>query len=557
MRTYKSILISTATALLLASCGDNTPTDVEQEMDTANSQESYASNGLTEYKHIQLTTDMSALTDNEKLVLVELIEAAKVMDDLFWKQALGDKETFLSSIKHEDEKQFALINYGPWDRLNGNKPFIEGYGEKPKGANFYPQDITAEAVKDTNNKDADALYTIVMRGEDNRLTVEPYHVHYKTDLERAATHLRAAADISDDKQFAAYLNARAEALLSDNFDPSDIQWLGLESNKLDIIIGPIETYEDELVGAKAAYEAYVLVKDMEWSGRLKQYIAYLPELQKNIPVDAKYKSEQPGGNSQLNAYDVVFYAGHCNAGSKTIAVNLPNDEYLQKEYGTRRSQLKNAIRAKFDHIMVPIADMLIAEDQRAHVTFDAFFENTMFHEVAHGLGIKNLVNDKSKTVSSALDEFHNPLEEGKADILGLFMITYMHDNGILKDHDLMDNYVTFLAGIFRSVRFGASSAHGKANMVRFNYFKEKGAFTFNADKGTYSVNMDKMKEAMNSLSELILTLQGDGNKPGVEKLFAEKGIVGEELQANLDRVAAANIPKDIVFEQGAEVLGLK
>lgn len=555
MRTYKSILFSTATALLLSACGNNAQTNVNHEEDTTQNQESYAAKGVAEYKHIKLTTDMSTLSDNEKLVIAEMIKAAEVMDNLFWKQALGDKDAFLSSIEDKDEKEFAIINYGPWDRLSGNKPFIDGYGEKPKGANFYPQDATAEEIKAL--ADGDALYTIVRRGENNELMVEPYHVHYKADLEVAANHLRKAAEITEDEQLALYLNARADALLTDNFDPSDKQWLGLDGNRLDIIIGPIETYEDELIGAKAAYEAYVLVKDMDWSERLKKYIAYLPELQKNIPVDEKYKSEQPGGNSQLNAYDVVYYAGHCNAGSKTIAVNLPNDEYIQKEFGTRRSQLKNAIRAKFDHIMVPIADMLIAEDQREHVTFDAFFENTMFHEVAHGLGIKNLVDKPEETVSSALGETHNALEEGKADILGLYMITYMHDQGILTDHDLMDNYVTFLAGIFRSVRFGASSAHGKANMVRFNYFKEMGAFSFDAEKGTYSVNMEKMKEAMNSLSELILTLQGNGDKAGVEKLLTEKGVIGEELQANLDRVAAANIPKDIVFEQGAAVLGLE
>ena len=559
MRSYKTILFTAVAATILSSCGDSAQTKVKNATDdTTHIEQSYATKGLTEYKNIELSTDMTKLTDNEKQVLVELIAAAEIMDGLFWQQALGEKEPFLASIENEDERKFAVINYGPWDRLNGNQPFIDGYDEKPAGAAFYPQNVTAEEIKNSKAEGLQSLYTVVSKDNDkNTLVAEPYHIHYKAELQKAATHLKKAAAITDDQQFAAYLTLRAEALLTDNYNPSDIAWLGLSGNKLDIIIGPIETYEDELLGTKTAYEAYVLVKDMDWSERLEKYVAYLPELQKSLPVDAKYKKEQPGGNSQLNAYDVVYYAGHCNAGGKTIAVNLPNDEYLQKEYGTRRSQLKNAIRAKFDYIMVPIAELLIAEDQRKHVTFDAFFENTMFHEVAHGLGIKNLVNDANKTVSESLEEFHNPLEEGKADILGLYMITYMHDKGILENHDLKDNYVTFLAGIFRSIRFGASSAHGKANMVRFNYFKEKGAFTYDKEKGTYSVDMDKMREAMNSLSELILTLQGNGDKAGVEKLFAEKGIVEDELKADLERVGAANIPKDIVFKQGAEVLGLK
>jgi len=331
--------------------------------------------------------------------------------------------------------------------------------------------------------------------------------------------------------------------------------MDMKNNKLDLVIGPIEAYEDKLFGYKASHEAYVLVKDMDWSERLAKFAAFLPELQRGLPVDAKYKKEMPGSDADLNAYDVVYYAGESNAGGKTIAINLPNDEEVQLTRGTRRLQLKNALRAKFDKIMEPIAEELIAEDQQQHVTFDAFFANTMFHEVAHGLGIKNTINGKG-TVREALKEHASALEEGKADILGLYMITQLKEKGELEG-SLEDYYTTFLAGIFRSVRFGAADAHGKANMVRFNFFKDNGAFERDEETGKYRVNYQKMREAMNKLSETILTLQGNGDYEGVQKLVDEKGIISPQLQADLNRLSERNIPVDIVFEQGPAVLGLK
>jgi hypothetical protein len=293
---------------------------------------------------------------------------------------------------------------------------------------------------------------------------------------------------------------------------------------------------------------------MEWSKRLEKYAAYLPELQKGLPVPEAYKKEKPGSDTELNAYDVVFYAGDCNAGSKTIAINLPNDEEVQLAKGTRRLQLKNAMRAKFDKILVPIADELINPTQRKHITFDAFFANTMFHEVAHGLGIKNTI-DGSGTVRKALKEHASALEEGKADMLGLYMINQLAKKGEL-DGEINDYIVTFMAGIFRSVRFGASSAHGKANMIRFNFFDEMNAFSRDEDTGTYTVNFDNFNKAMDALSKEILTLQGDGNYEGVSDLVSSKGKINAVLQSDLDRLGAKGIPVDIIFEQGVEVLGL-
>jgi len=509
---------------------------------------------VNQYATFRLTTDLSKLSGNEKKMIPILIEAAKIMDELFWFEAYGSREELLGSIGDSATRRFAEMNYGVWDRLDGNKPFVAGVGEKPKGANFYPGDMTKEEFEAFVQPGKTSLYTLLRRNNQGRLITVPYHEQFSKQVGEASALLKQAAGFAEEHGFRNYLNLRADALLTDDYKPSDLAWLEMKDNTLDIVIGPIENYEDALYGYKAAHEAYVLVKDKQWSDRLSKYAGFLKELQRDLPVDERYKKEEPGSNADLNAYDVIYYAGDCNAGSKTIAINLPNDESVQLEKGTRRLQLKNAMRAKFDKILAPIADMLIAKDQRRHIQFDAFFGNTMFHEIAHGLGIKNTINGRG-TVREALQEHAAALEEGKADILGLHMITQLHPKGEI-DGELEDYYVTFLAGIFRSIRFGASSAHGKANMIRFNYFREHDAFSRDPSSGTYRVRFDKMREAIESLSRLILTLQGDGAYERVREFVAEKGLIRPSLQADLDRLSRASIPVDIVFEQGVDVLGL-
>jgi hypothetical protein len=514
---------------------------------------------LAKYTSVRLTTDLP-LTANERRMIPLLIDAAREMDEVFWLQAYGDRDALLNSISDARTRRFAEINYGPWDRLAGNEPFLPNVGAKPAGARFYPADMAkeefeAEVAKGGARADAlKSLYTMVRRGGDGQLEAVPYHRLYAAHFRRAAAKLREAARLADDPGLKRYLELRADALLTDNYQHSDLAWLDMKTNTIDVVIGPIESYEDELIGAKTAAEAYVLVKDQEWSKRLSRYAALLPQLQRDLPVPAEYKRETPGTDSDLNAYDVIYYAGHSNAGSKTIAINLPNDEQVQLQKGTRRLQLKNAMRAKFDKILVPIAGMLIAPDQRRNVTFDAFFGNTMFHEVAHGLGIKNTINGRG-TVREALKDQASALEEGKADVLGLFMENRLHQMGELQG-TMLDNYVTFLASIFRSVRFGASSAHGRANVARFNYFKERGAFSRQADTGTYRVDPLKMEQATNALSELILRLQGDGDYAGVQAYMQRYGSIDAKLQADLDRLGSAGIPVDVVFEQGKGVLGV-
>jgi hypothetical protein len=514
---------------------------------------------LAQYTSVRLTTDLSKLTGRERQMLPLLIDAAAAMDAIFWRQAYGNRDSLLRSIPDPAVQRYVDINYGPWDRLANNAPFVEGVGAKPKGAGFYPRDMTKEefaAAAQRSRVTGKALrsqYTVVRRDSTRGLVAVPYHTAYADQLGPAVAKLREASQLAEDPGLRHYLELRARALETDDYRPSDLAWLDMKNNTVDVVIGPIENYEDELFGYKTSHEAFVLVKDKDWSARLARYAAMLPSLQRELPVPPAYKREKPGTDSDLNAYDAVYYAGDANAGSKTIAINLPNDEDVQLKKGTRRLQLKNSMQAKFDKILVPIADELIAEDQRRHVNFDAFFSNVMFHEIAHGLGIKNTINGKG-TVREALKEQHGALEEGKADILGLFMITQLHQRGELKGQNLDDNYVTFLASIFRSIRFGASNAHGRANASQFSFFEERGAFSQDSASGRYRVDFPKMRAAVDEMAGQILQFQGNGDYAGVTRFMAERGKLSTRLQEDLARLGSKGIPVDILFDQGPGVL---
>lgn len=517
--------------------------------------DSAAEKGLAKYIEVRLDPDLSGLTANQRAMLPPLIDAARAMDEMFWAQAYGDREALLESLAGPAERRFAELNFGPWDRLSANVAFVEDAGAKPLGANFYPPDVRREELEAGGDAALRSPYTVVRRDGAGQLVARPYHEVFADPVGRAVGKLREAAMLADDPGLRNYLELRAEALASDDYRASDIAWMDMIDNTIEVIIGPIEVYEDQLLGAKASYEALILIKDREWSARLARYASLLPALQRTLPVADAYKAEEPGTDAELNAYDLVYAGGEANSGAKSIAVNLPNDEVVQLQKGTRRIQIKNGMRAKFDAILGPIAAELIAPDQRRHVTFDAFFANTMFHEVAHGLGIKNTL-DGAGTVRQALAEHASWVEEGKADILGLHMLTELSGSGDLGDADLMDNYVTFFASIFRSIRFGATSAHGRANLARFNYLRDQQAFSFDADAGTYSVDFDRLREAMAGLSEKLLRLQGDGDYQATQEFWAQNGMIGAGLQAALDRLGARSIPVDIIYRQGPEVLGL-
>ena len=509
---------------------------------------------VNDYAVVKLTTDLSKLTEKEKQMIPILIEIAQIMDDIFWEQTLGDKNAFLDTISDPYTRKFAEINYGPWDRLGENKPFMAGVGEKPKGANFYPVDMTKEEFEKWNDPNKASQYTLIRRNEDKSLKSIWYHEAYAEKIKKASDLLLKAAGLAEDAGLKKYFTLRAQALLTDNYFESDMAWMDMKTNTIDFVVGPIENYEDELFGYKAAHEGAILVKDKEWSSRLEKYAAMLPALQKELPCDPIYKKEVPGTSSDLNAYDILYYAGHTNSGGKTIAINLPNDEKVQLAKGSRRLQLKNAMQAKFDKILVPISKVLIDPAQQANIKFDAFFGNVMFHEVAHGLGIKNTITGKGN-LRQALKEQYSGWEEAKADVVGLWMVTWLIEKGELKGITVEDAYVTYMAGLIRSVRFGAAEAHGKANMMCFNFFEDKNAFSRNED-GTFKVDIEKTRQAVNEWSAFILSVEGEGDYDKAVTYMKENGKIRPELQTGLDKLKEANIPKDVVFEQGAEALGL-
>lgn len=507
------------------------------------------------FAKVSLTADLSKLTANEKQMLAYLCDAAEIMDEIFWLQAYGpDKDAFLDAIEDDTDRAFAEINYGPWSRLENNEPFIKGVGPKPAGSGFYPKDMTKEEFEALADSNKTSGYTVLRRDENGKLVVKFYHEEYAAQIEKAATLIEKAAALCDHEGFKNYLTLRAKALRTDDYFESDMAWMNVKGYKFDFVVGPTENYEDALYGYKTAHESFLLIKDEDWSAKLAKFAVLLPDLQKSLPVEDKYKSETPGLESDMNVYDAVLYRGDCNSGSKTIAINLPNDERVHIQKGTRKLQLKNAMKAKFDRIMLPISGVVMDGEQKAQVKFNSFFENVTFHEVAHGMGIKNTINGKG-TVRQALKETYATIEEAKADIMGLYLVDRLHEMGELNEDEVSKNYITFFAGIFRSVRFGAASAHGKANMLCFNYMAEQGVFE-RTPEGIYSVDVEKMKTATASLLAEILKVQGDGDYDRAKNWIAEKSVVNTELQSDLNRIADANIPKDIYYEQGKSVLGL-
>ncbi|MBR6441953.1 MAG: Zn-dependent hydrolase [Bacteroidales bacterium] len=542
----KKLLIPVMTIALLATvgCKDNKKgekMDLQQKVD--------------EYAEFTLTTDLSVLSEKEKQLLPLFVQIADIMDDLYWDQYFGNaNRASLDTLSDPAMKEFALIQYGAWDRLGEEKPFIPGYGERPAGANFYPTDMTAEEFEALADPEKKSQYTVIRRDETGALKVIPYHVAYAEQLAKVDSLMGLAIELAEDPGMKNYLTERRKALMTDDYYASDLAWMDMKESKIDFVVGPIENYDDALYGCKTSYESFILVKDQKWSNDLAKFVGMLPRLQQELPCDPKYKPEMAGAASDLNVYDVIYYAGDCNAGSKTIAINLPNDERIHKEKGARRLQLKNAMQAKFETILQPIANLLICEDQLDNVNFNAFFSNVCFHEVAHGLGIKETVTD-GKNLREALGNQYSAWEEAKADICGLFLTVKLIEMGEITNCTAEDAYVTFIAGILRSVRFGATEAHGIANMMCFNYLQDNGAFTRNAD-GKYVVDVQKAEAAMKSWAALILRVEGEGDIAYAKKYSSENGKIRPDLQKDLNLISTNNIPRDIRYNQGLKALGL-
>lgn len=515
-------------------------------------QESPLKAKVEEYARVELKSDLvNNLNDKEKELVRIFFQVGEITDNLFWKQTFGDKSQ-LDTITDSYAKEFAMIQYGAWDRLDNNKPFLAGYGEKPAVCNYYPHDITAEefdAFKDANKN---SWYTVIRRNEDGSLKSVWYHEAYAEEIGRICTLLEKAVTLAEDPGLKNYLEKRIEAFKTDDYLESDLAWMDMKDSKIDFVTGPIESYDDKFQKTKASYESFILLKDEARSKDLAKFVSMLPALQKELPCAPEYKTFVPGTSSDLNVYDAVYYAGDCNAGSKTIAINLPNDERVHALKGTRRLQLRNSMKAKFDKILLPIGQLIVTPEQQKYLNFDAFFWNVTFHEVAHGLGVKQTINT-NESVDAVMGTEKTSWEEAKADILGLFMVTKLIEMGEITNITAEDAITTYIAGILRSVRFGAASSHGKANMMCFNYMEKAGAFSRDA-KGQYVIDFEKAKEAMNGWAALILQTQGDGNIEFATKYRAENGGITPALQADLNKINEAGIPRDITFIQGVDVL---
>lgn len=515
-------------------------------------QESPMKAKVEEYAHVELKSDLvNGLNEKEKELVKIFFQVGEITDNLFWKQTFGDKSV-LDTITDSYAKEFAMIQYGAWDRLDNNKPFLPGYGEKLDVCNYYPHDITSEEFDALEDENKNSWYTVIRRNDDGSLKSVWYHDEYADEIGRICSLLEKAVTLAEDPGLKNYLEKRIEAFTTDDYLESDLAWMDMKDSKVDFVTGPIESYDDMFRETKASYESFILLKDEARSKDLAKFVSMLPALQKELPCEPEYKTFVPGTSSDLNVYDAVFYAGDCNAGSKTIAINLPNDERVHAMKGTRRLQLRNSMKAKFDKILMPIGELVVTPEQQKYLNFDAFFWNVTFHEVAHGLGVKQTINT-NESVDAVMGTEKTSWEEAKADILGLFMVTKLVEMGEITNITAEDAITTYIAGILRSVRFGAASSHGKANMMCFNYMEKAGAFTRNA-QGQYVIDFQKAKDAMNGWASLILKTQGDGNVEFATKYREENGGITPALQADLDRINSAGIPRDITFIQGEKIL---
>jgi len=504
---------------------------------------------LANYAKVKLSADLSSLSEGHAKLFSHLLKAADAIDELYWLQAYGDKNELLNKMGEDpDIKAYALINYGPWDRLDGNAPFTDDYPPRPLGVGFFPSDMNQNDFFAIPGNEKFEPLTIVKKDTKGNFKVLPYHLAYKAQIDKAVEHIRKAAESCDCADFKEYLLQRAEDLLTDNFEKSDQLWMNLKDNKIDFIAGPIENREDHLIWTKYSYGAFILLRNSEWTNNVKKFSLLLPYLQKNLPVEDKYKAETPEATSDIVIYDVLYNSGFCNAGSKLIGLNLPvgTERVLSN---SRKVHFKNVMEAKFEKILQPITNLVIDEKQRKHVKFTSFFQNTIFYEISNSLGISQTINNKG-SVKDALKEHDIIIRELKNDALRMFFITKLHEMHELKDVDLMDNYVTYMADVFRSIRFGVTDAQGVANMIRFNYFREKEAFKYDSKTGTYRINDYKMKKAIESLSKIVLEIQGNGDYEMASDIIRDKGYIHNELLNDLYRIQRAKIPKDVVYDQG-------
>lgn len=504
-----------------------------------------------------LTANTSKLSINDRKALTKIVAAAKLMDPLFLRQVWSGNEALHQKLLQDktalggQRLHYFLINDGPWSRLDNNEPFIEGVPkEKPVNANYYPDDMSKEefnswlqTLSEAEKQKATGFFYLIRRDSDRKLLVVPYSQAYREFLEPAATLLREAAQLTSNKTLKDFLNKRAAAFTSNDYYESDVAWMDLDA-PIDITIGPYETYEDALLSYKAAFEAYVTLRDEAETAKLAKFSQYLQELENNLPMDPLYRNPKLGAASPIRVVNEVFGSGDGNSGVKTAAFNLPNDERVVKEKGSKRVMLKNMQGAKFNKTLVPISRVVLDSAQRAALSFESFFTHILAHELMHGLGPHNItVASEQTTVRKQLKELSSAIEEAKADITGLWALQYLIDKGVVEKSLEKSLYNTYLASNFRSVRFGITEAHGKGVAVQFNYLTDEGAIKYNEPTGTFSVDSTKIKDAVRKLTQEILTLQAEGSYEKAKAMLDKYGVIRPPMKAALDRLV--EVPVDI------------
>ena len=489
--------------------------------------------------------DLSGITDNGKEVLNLYRFAADEVNAIYWEQYFGDKNTLLNGISDPVQRTFAEINYGPWDRTTG-KSFVEGYEDRLPGAGFYPADMTKEEFDAWDNADKNSPYTLVRRAADGSLETVWYHDAYKAHIEKIGNYLKAAADITIKPSVAAYLLSKAEALKTDNYYESSLAWLDMDDSKMDLVIGPNEVTDDQLLGIKRSYEAFVLLKNETHTQELMQYVSRIGEFQEDLPGDPAYKTFQPGAGSNIFSCDALYYAGKANAGVKVIALNLPFDRDVQKDRGTRTILLENIINAKYNYIVAPSGEVLLEREDAEHLSSDAFFWNIVFREVAHGLGVKETV-DGNESVEEALGSVAPTIEEVKANTAGVLLVCKLQN--CFDIHHIFtkeDALATFFSSLVRAERFGEGSALGRANIIIYNYLAKAGAFQRKAS-GQYSLDYKKMETAISDLTALMLKVQATGDKAFAEEFESTYSKRNADYDADRMNLGLEGIPADIRF----------
>ena len=557
---HRAVIVVAATSLIatLAACRAQAPTTPPADA-PANPPVDKTAADLQQksarFAPTDLTADISALPANEREALAHMVRAAQVMDALFLEQVWAGNEAMLHTLLRDESPagrarlhEF-LINKGPWSRLDHNEPCVPGAPPKPAAANFYPAGATKEEVEQWLNSlngaeraRATGFFTTIRRGADGRLTAVPYSVEYQGELAIAAQHLRAAAASTAQPTLKAFLESRAAAFASNDYYDSDVKWMELDAT-IEPTIGPYEVYEDEWFNYKAAFEAFITVKDQAESQKLQKFAGSLQDIENSLPIDPRYRNPRLGALAPIAVVNTVFSAGDANRGVQTAAFNLPNDERVIREKGSKRVMLKNNQQAKFDKVLVPISKVALAAGDQGNVSFDAFFTHILMHELMHGLGPHDInVGGRTTTVRQELKETYSAIEEAKADISGLFALQYLVDKGQIDRALEKSMYTTFLASAFRSLRFGINEAHGRGQAIQLNYLLDQGGFTVNGD-GTFAVDTARIKEAVIALTREIMTLQAEGSYAKAKQMIDTLGVLRPPTQAVLDKLTA--VPVDI------------